>query len=79
MTKEFHDLHRVDKLKDFAANIFLKLVSKSRTGIRASNWLITYWEPCIKKRDYHYRISPIKYWGKGSTVCWYKVLGFLYL
>ena len=42
MTKEFRDLHRVDELKNFAANIFLKLVSKPRTGIRASNWLVTY-------------------------------------
>ena len=42
--------------------------------IRASDWLVTYWEPCIKKRDCHYRISPIGYWGKGSTVGWYKVL-----
>ena len=25
-------------------------------------------------RDYHYRTSSIKYWGKGSTVGWYKVL-----
>ena len=24
-------------------------------------------------------LSPIGYWGKGSTVGWYKVLGFLYL
>ena len=36
MTKELRDLHRVDELKNFAANIFLKLVSKLRTGIRAS-------------------------------------------
>ena len=49
MTKEFRDLHRVDELKNFAANIFLKLVSKPRTGIRTSNWLVTYWEPCIEK------------------------------
>ena len=53
--------------------------SKPRTGIRASNWIVTYWEPCIKMRDCHYRTSPIGYWGKGLTVCWYKVLGFLYL
>ena len=35
MTKEFRDLHRVDELKNFVANIFLKLVSKLRTGIHA--------------------------------------------
>ena len=36
VTKEFRDLHRVDELKNFVANILLKLVSKSRIGIRAS-------------------------------------------
>ena len=36
MTKELLDFHRLDELKNFAANIFLKLVIKSRTGIRAS-------------------------------------------
>ena len=30
-------------------------------------------------RDCHYRTSPIRYWSKGSTVGWYKVLRFLYL
>ena len=43
------------------------------------NWLVMYWEPCIERRDYHYKTSPIGYWGKGLTVGWYKVLGFLYL
>ena len=33
----------------------------------------------MKRRNCHYRISPIGYWGKGSTISWYKVLGFLYL
>ena len=77
MTKQLHDL--CDELKNFAANILLKLVSKPRTGIRASNWLVTYWEPCIERRDCHYRTSTIGYWGKGSTVGCFKVLGFLYL
>ena len=35
MTKEFRDLHRVDELKNFITNIFLKLVIKSRTRICA--------------------------------------------
>ena len=35
VTNEFRDLHRVDELKNFAANIFLKLVIKSCIGIRA--------------------------------------------
>ena len=67
VTKELCDLHRVDELKNFATNIFLKLVSKLRTRIYTSNWLVMYWELCIGK-DYHYRTSPVGYWGKGSTV-----------
>ena len=77
--KLLYDLHRVDELKNFAVIIFLKLMSKLRTGIRVSNWLVTYWEPCIERRDFHYRTSPIRYWGKGSIVGWYKVLRFFYL
>ena len=34
--QELHDLHRVDELKNFIANIFLKLVCKPRTRIRTS-------------------------------------------
>ena len=36
MTKELHELHRVDELKNFVANIFLKLMIKSRTRICVS-------------------------------------------
>ena len=36
MTKELLDLH-VDELKNFVANIFLKLVCLSHTGIHALN------------------------------------------
>ena len=43
------------------------------------NWLVMYWEPCIEMRDCHFKTSPIGYWGKSSTVGWYKILGFLYL
>ena len=42
-------------------------------------WLVMYWEPCIERRDCHYKTNLIGYWGKGSTVGWYKVLWFLYL
>ena len=35
------------------------------------HWLVTYWEPCIKRRDCCYITSSIGYWGKGSTVGWY--------
>ena len=73
MPKQLHDLYRLDKLKNFAANIFLKLVIKSRTGICAISWLHTE-SRALKRRDCHYRTSPIGYWGKGSTVAWYKVL-----
>ena len=34
-------------MKKFVANIFFKLVSESRTGIRAKE-LVTYWDSCIK-------------------------------
>ena len=43
------------------------------------DWLVTYLEPCIKRRDCHYIASPIVYWGKDSTVGWYWVLEFLVL
>ena len=39
--------------------------SKSCTRIHASDWLIMYWELCNKRRDCHYRTSPIRYWDKG--------------
>ena len=78
MTKHLLDLHRLDELKNFAANNLLKLVIKVMYW-DPCNWLVMDWEPCIKRRDCHYRTSPIGYWGKGSTVGWYKVLGFLYL
>ena len=35
MTKKLLDFHCLDELKNFTANIFLKLVIKSCTGIRA--------------------------------------------
>ena len=43
------------------------------------NCLVMYWELCIKRKDCHYVASPIRYWGKGSTLGWYKVLKFFYL
>ena len=73
MTKHLLDLHRWDELKNFAANNFLELVIEV-TYWDPRNWLVTYWEPCIERRNCHYRTSLIKYWGKGSTVGWYKVL-----
>ena len=79
VNKELRDLHCIDELKNFAANILLKLVCKPHIGICALNWLVTYWELCNERRDCHYRTSPIRYWNKGSTVGWYKLLRFLYL
>ena len=78
VTKHFLDLHHLDKWKNFAANNLLQLVIEvAYWDLR--NWLVMYRELCIKRRDCHYRTSPIGYWGKGSTVSWYKVLEFLYL
>ena len=42
-----------------------------------TDWLVTYWELCIERKDCHYITSPIGYWGKSSTVGWYWVLEFL--
>ena len=50
VTKEFCDLHRVNELKNFVTNIFLKLVIKSRTGIRVIGQSL-YWESCIEKES----------------------------
>ena len=66
------------ELKNFVANILLKLVIKSRTGTRTIHESRT-GSRILKRRDCHYRTSPIGSWGKGSTVGWYKELGFLYL
>ena len=78
MTKQLHDLHRLDELKNFETNILLKLVIKSRTGIYAIGQSRI--RRCaLKRRDCHDKTSPIGYWGKGSTVSWYKVLRFIYL
>ena len=69
MTKHLLDLYRRDELKNFAANNLLMLVFEVAYW-DPHNWLVTYWEPCIKKRNCHYRTSPIGYWGKDSTVGW---------
>ena len=79
VTKEFRDLHRIDELKNFVANIFLKLVCKPHIGIRASIGYSRTGSRALKRRDCHYRTSPIVYWGKGLIVGQYKVLRFLYL
>ena len=76
VTKQLHDLHHLDELKNFAANILFQSVIKLRTRIRAISQSRT-GSCALKKRDCHYRISPIGYWGKGSTIGWYKVLRFL--
>ena len=47
----------VDELKNFTAN------NLPQVGV-----LVTYWDSCIERRDCRYNISPIGYWGKGSTV-----------
>ena len=40
------------------------------------NWLVTYLELCIEKKDCHYITSPIGYWSKGSTVGCFDNSGF---
>ena len=77
MTKLLLDLHRWDELKNFSANNLLYLVIEV-VYWDSRNWLVTYWEPCIKKRNCYYRTSLIGYWDKGSNIGWYKVLRFFY-
>ena len=67
VTKHLLDLHRLDELKNFATNNLLQLVIEV-TYWDSRNWLVTYQEPCITRRDCHYRTSPIGYWSKGSTI-----------
>ena len=64
MTKHLLDFHCVDELKNFAANDLFRLVIEV-TYWDPRNWLVTYLEPCIERRDCHYRTSSIGYWGKG--------------
>ena len=78
VTKHLLDLHRLDELMNFVANNLLQLVIEV-VYWDPRNCLVIYWEPCTTRRDCHYKTSPIGYWGKGSTIGWYKVLGFLYL
>ena len=67
--KHLLDLHRLDELKNFAAKNLLQLVIQVAYW-DPHNWLVTYWGSCITRRDCHYRTSPIRYWGKSSTVGW---------
>ena len=70
MTKHFPDLHRVDELKNFAANNIFRLVFlKSRTGICATVSHVLR-SRASEKGNCHYRTSPIGNWGKGSIVGW---------
>ena len=79
VTKELLDLYHLDELKNFAANIFLKVGVLVTYLDPCINWLVTYWEPCIERRDCHYITSSIGYSDKDSTVDWYQILGFLLL
>ena len=49
VTKEFLDLHCLDKLKNFTANIFLKLVCQSHTWIRTSIGQSRTWSYALKE------------------------------
>ena len=67
MTKHLPDLHRVDELKNFVANNLFRLVIEV-AYCDSRNWLVTYLGAVHQKGNYHYKTSPIGYWGKGSTV-----------
>ena len=69
MIKHLPDLHRVDELKNFATNNLLRLVIEVAYW-DPCNWLVMYLGAVLQKGNCHYRTSPIRYWGKGSTVGW---------
>ena len=69
MTKHLLDLHRVDELKNFAANNLFRVVIEVAYW-DLGNWLVTYLGAVHQKGNCHYRTSPIGYWGKGLTVGW---------
>ena len=69
MTKHLPDLHRVDELKNFAANNLFRLVIEVAYW-DPHNWLVTSLGAVHQKGNCHYTTSPIRYWGKGSTVGW---------
>ena len=69
MTKHLPDLHRVDELKNFATNNLFRLVIEVAYW-DPHNWLVTYLGVVHQKGNCYYRISPIGYWRKGSTVGW---------
>ena len=54
-------------MKNFAANIFFKLVSESRTRIRAKE-LVTYWDPALKGGVHILKSSEVLKRWKVSTV-----------
>ena len=69
MIKHLPDLHRVDELTNFAANNLFRLVIEVAYW-DPCNWLVMYLGAVLQKGNCHYRTSPIRYWGKGSTVGW---------
>ena len=72
------DLHHLDELKNFATNNLLQLVVEV-AYCNPRTWLVTYWELCIENERLSLQNKSNGYWGKGSTIGWYKVLGLLYL
>ena len=77
VTKELPDLH-CWWTEELCSQQPLQ-VSRSHVLGSVHHWLVTYWDSCIEQKDYHYNTSPIRYWGKGSTIGWYWVLRFLLL
>ena len=69
MTKHLPNLHRVDELKNFAANNLFRLVIEvAYWDLR--NWLVTYLGAVHQKGNCHYKTSLIGYWGKGLIIGW---------
>ena len=58
MTKHLLDLHRVDELKNFAANNHFKLVIEVAYW-DPRNWLATYLGAVLQKGECHYRTSRL--------------------
>ena len=76
-TKQLHDLHRVMNRRTLQPTSFS---SWWLSRVLGSAQLVSHVLGAVHwKRDYHYKTNPIGYWGKGSTIGWYKVYGFLYL
>ena len=69
VTKHLLDLHRVDEMKNFAADNLLSWCFEVVYWDPRNCWSHT-WESCNRKGNCYYKTSPIGYWGKDSTIGW---------